>query len=432
MNGATGLEMISSAVVSADYLSITFHLKRPFVPFLSWWVDGWQAPLPAHHFSSLAPGQILKSPDNLNPQVVSGPFMMAERVPGDHYTLVRNPNYYLAREGLPYLDKLVFRIATGDAIVKDLQAGAIDSAWFLPVEKWQTYQRLTNYTLIPPPTSAEFEALFFNFHNQILASHLEVRQAMAMAIDQQALITQARHGFATPLCTDHPSALHPGYDPDATFGCPVFDLTLANQLLDDHGWVKGADGVRTRGGQRLEFEYSTQAGNAWRSADEAILERDFLAIGIKLDIQNYSEETLFGSFLYGGTPPSPPTGAVTGRFDIAEWQDSYGYDPDDSSDFACDQVPSVANHFSGANLGSYCNPALDKLFAQELATPDAGVRQQLFEQMHQIYLTDLPFITLFSPLDLAMVRKGTHNYQPSPIAGETVNIWQWWCDRGKC
>ena len=425
-NGATGLELISSADVSADHLSITFHLKRPYVPFLQFWVDGWQAPLPAHHFSALAPGQILKSPDNLNPQVVSGPFMMAERVPGDHYTLVRNPRYYRAGEGLPYLDKLVFRIATPDAIVKDLQAGAIDSAWFLDLEQWQTYQRLTNYTLTTPPSSADFEALFFNFHNQILASHLEVRQAMAMAIDQQALITQARHGFATPLCTDHGSAYHPGYDPDAVVSCPVFDLTLANQLLSDHGWVKGADGVRTRGGQRLEFEYSTSAGNPWRSADEAILQRDFLAIGIKLDIQNYSPDTFFSSFLPGGKP-SPPTGAVTGRFDIAEYEDNYGYDPDDSGLLSCDQFPP-----SGGNFGFYCNPALDKLFAQELATADSGVRQQLFGQIHQIYLTDFPFITLFSPLTLAIVRKGTHNYQPSPIAGETVNIWQWWCDHGKC
>ncbi len=34
--------------------------------------------------------------------------MMSESVPGDHYTVVRNPRYYLAREGLPFLDKVVF------------------------------------------------------------------------------------------------------------------------------------------------------------------------------------------------------------------------------------------------------------------------------------------------------------------------------------
>jgi peptide/nickel transport system substrate-binding protein len=228
-----GLNMISKTDVSADHLLITFHLKRPFAPFLSYWVDGLMAPLPAHHFSTMAPEQILKSPDNLNPQITSGPFMMAESVPGDHYTLVRNPRYYRASEGLPYLDKVIFRlVADNDAILKDLQQGSLDSAWSLDVRKLPQYQHLTAYTLVSPLTSSEFEALWFNFHNTVLTSHQEVRQAMAMAVDQQALI-KARYGLAQPSCTDHGSALHPGYDPFAP--CPVFDLAAANKLLDDNG-----------------------------------------------------------------------------------------------------------------------------------------------------------------------------------------------------
>src|ERR1051326_6391640 len=83
---------------------------------------------------------------------------------GDRYTLVRTPRYYRASEGLPYLDKLVFRIGSRDAIPKDLQAGTITSAWLLDYNK--EYQRLTNYILTPTLTSNEFEGLFFNFHNR--------------------------------------------------------------------------------------------------------------------------------------------------------------------------------------------------------------------------------------------------------------------------
>ena len=53
-------------------------------------------------------------------------------------------------------------------------------------------------------------------------------------------------------------------------------------------------------------------------------------------------------------------------------------------------------------------------------------------QIHHVYLTDFPFISLYFPLDVAVVRKGIHNYQPSPFTGETINIWEWWCDNGKC
>jgi peptide/nickel transport system substrate-binding protein len=428
-----GLNLITSADVSADYLSITFHLKRPFVPFLAdLWVDGIMAPLPAHHFSSMAPEAILNSPDNLNPQVTSGPFMMSESVPGKHYTLVRNPRYYRAREGLPYLDKVMFRIPSGDeaTILQDLQAGTIDSTRWPDVTHLQAYQRLRDYTIVTTPTNGNFEALYFNFHNTVLASHLEVRQAMAMAIDQQAVIQQGLLGFGEVLCDDHPSAYRPGWQAGDPF-CPEFNPAAANKLLDDNGWVRGADGVRTRGGQRLEFEYST-ASNGWRPHVEAIVQRNLQAIGIKLDIQNYPGDTFFGPFLTGGKA-SPPTGAVAGRYDIAEWSNNFGYDPDDSSLLSCDQIPSAANNFSGGNRTFYCNPALDALYKQELATTDPGVRQHVFEQLHQIYLTDFPFVTLFGgPTWPAIVRKGTHNYQLSPFRFGPTNIWEWWCDNGKC
>ncbi len=423
---STGFNLITSAEVSPDNLSIIFHLKQPFSPFVSVWTDGLMAPLPAHHFMGVAPDKVLTSPDNLNPSVTSGPFMMKESKPGDHYTVVRNPNYYRASEGLPYLDSVVFRVVTSqDTILKDLQAGTIDSAWFLDVTKLIAYQRLTNYTLSANPNASEFEAMYFNFKNKILGSHPEVRQAMAMAVDHQALIDTARRGEAAPLCTDHPKAYVPGYQPDAP--CPKFDPTAANALLDQMGWVKGADGVRTKAGMRLEFQYSTTANNLWRADDELILQSAFKAIGVKIDIQNYPASTFFGTFLGGGNA-SPPTGAVAGRDDLQEYEDSFTYDADDSSLFACNQFPPT-----GSNFAFYCNPALDKLFTAEQATADPTARQQVFNQIHQIYLTDFPFIVLYGPEDIAMHKNTVHNYTPGPEgASETVNIWNWWCDGGTC
>jgi ABC-type transport system substrate-binding protein/serine/threonine protein kinase len=414
----------SSSEVSPDHLSITFHFKQPFVPFLALWVDGASAPLPAHHFSQVAPQAILKSADLLNPQVVSGPFMMAESVPGDHYTLVRNPNYYRASEGLPYLDKVIIRIAkrTAADVLKDLQAGSIDSYDDYNVQNVSTnpqaFQQFTHYTLVTPPTSAAFLGLFFNLANTVLATHREVRQAMAMAIDHQALIATVVHGFAEPICSDHGSFYHPGYDPYTN--CPPADPAATNKLLDDNGWVKGEDGVRTKGQQRLEFMLSTDDERPVRLANEVLVQHELSAIGIKLDIQNYDGATVLDSLL--SAPASPPSGAVAGRDDITEFSSQgWGYDPDDSGLFSC-----------APQWPRYCNPALDALYQQEQETADPGLRQQIFSQIHHIYLTDVPFIPLYFPLDVAVVRKGTHNYQPSPLVGETVNIWEWWCDNGKC
>jgi len=412
---------IASADVSSDNLSITFHLKTPFVSFVSQWADASAAPLPAHHFSSMDPAAVIKSPDNLNPSVTSGPFMMSESKPGDHYTLVRNPKYYLASQGLPYLDKVVWRIVPDqNTILKDVQSGSVDSAWFLDVSKALAYEQLSDYTTIGDgggtgTNSYSWEAIWINFNNKILGGNPEVRQAMSMAVDQQSLIQVARRGFAGTRCQDHPALQVPGYT--ASLPCPKFDLAAANALLDEHGWVKGADGVRSKNGQRLEFQYSTTAGNLWRNDDQLINQQNFLKIGIKLDIMNYPASTFFGSFLPAGVP---------GKYDIAEFAESGAYDPDNSILLTC------AEKGTG-NFAFYCNPQMEALQKQQLSTGDSTARKTAFEGINQLEVTDVPFIVEFSSPDLAVYHKGTHNYLPSAVGiGSSENIWLWWCDGGTC
>jgi ABC-type transport system substrate-binding protein len=156
-----------------------------------------------------------------------------------------------------------------------------------------------------------------------------------------------------------------------------------------------------------------------------MIQHNLQAIGIKLDIENYPFGIFLNSFLPGGKA-SPPSGAVAGRYDIAESAQGFLYDADDSFLFGCNQLLPI-----GENTEFYCNHALDALYQQELATVDVGARQQVFRQIHEIYLTQFPFITLYSLTSLSIVRKGTHNYLPSAL-DPFLNSWQWWCDGGKC
>jgi peptide/nickel transport system substrate-binding protein len=207
----------------------------------------------------------------------------------------------------------------------------------------------------------------------------------------------------------------PGYT--ASLACPKFDLAAANQLLASHGWVMGADGVRSKNGQRLEFQYSTTAGNLWRSDDQLINQANFLKIGIKLDIMNYPASTFFGSLLPAGVP---------GKYDIAEFAESGAYDPDNSVLLTCAEK-------GIANFAFYCNPQMEALQKQQLSTGDSTARKAAFDGINQLEVTDVPFIVEFSSPDLAVYHKGTHNYLPSAVGvGSTENIWLWWCDGGTC
>ncbi len=414
-----GVADIASAAVSTDNLSITFTLKAPLVSFVSQWSD--TGLMPAHHYASMDPATITKSADNLNPSVTNGPFMMSESKPGDHYTIVRNPKYYQAAQGLPYLDKVVFKITPDqNTILKDLQAGSVDSSWFLNVANALAYAKLNNYTVVADGggtggNSYSWEGLWFNFHNKTLANNPEVRKAIAMATDQQTLIDVARRGLGGKRCQDHPSVQVPGYT--ANLSCPQLtpDFNGANTLLKQNGWVMGSDGVYTKNGQRLEFQYSTTANNLWRSDDQLINKANFLKIGIKVNIQNYPASTFFGSILITAKP---------GVYDIAEFASSGSIDPDNAS--------SLQTGATG-NLAYYSSAQMDALLKQEQSTGDPAARQKAFDAINQLEVTDFPFVLEFSAPNVAIHIKGTNNYAPSAIGiGETINIWDWWCNNGTC
>ncbi|HEY0754497.1 MAG TPA: peptide ABC transporter substrate-binding protein [Ktedonobacteraceae bacterium] len=418
----SGFADVVSTDVSADNLSLTMHLDKPIGPFVANFVDANPGtPLPMHVFSSMKPADILKTPDGQLPHVTSGPFMIdqANSTSQQVYTVVRNPNYYQA--GLPYLDKIVFRIANDpDTILKDAQAGQITSSWFIDISKIDAYKAIPGYTAAPDKVSAGFEALWMNENNPALKD-VNVRHAIALAIDHDKLISVARNGLATKLCTDHPSSVVPGYQANAP--CPAFDPAAANTLLDQSGWVKGSDGVRAKGALRLDFKYTTTT-LAWRKTDQVIVQQDLQAIGIKTTLVNQPGSTFFSTTLPQGVP---------GVYDIGEFEQTFSYDADDSGNLQCSAIPTKANSYAGGNYAFYCNKTADALFNQELSTTDPAVRQDAFNKLHQIYLTDFPFITEYAPVDATIVKNTAHNYASGPEgAQETVNVWNWWCTAGTC
>ncbi len=61
--------------------------------------------------------------------VGTGPFMFKEWVPGDHVTLVKNPDYWDKAAGGPYLDQITFKpIADTTATLNAIQSGDVDLA----------------------------------------------------------------------------------------------------------------------------------------------------------------------------------------------------------------------------------------------------------------------------------------------------------------
>jgi peptide/nickel transport system substrate-binding protein len=407
VNSTLGLDQIQSATVSADKLSITFHLKSPYAPFISTWTDQ-DMPLPQHVLGKMTAKQLNTSAFTNVPTVSSGPFKVVARKTGDSITEVRNPNYY--QKGKPYLDKLIFRIiADYTAQINALRAGEIDCGWFLDVSQTSTLQHLNGYTFVAAASkTANVEEALLNLKNPFFQD-VRVRQALEYAIDRPSMVKDVRHGNAVMAGADESPAMWSYSAADAK---PYpFDPTKAGKLLDAAGWKMGSDGLRHKDGKTFSIRYSTTANNTWRAQDEAIVQQDLKNVGIDVRIVNYPASTYFGTILPGG------------KYDIGEFENGSAYDPDTIlvGAFRSDQLPP-----RGANWGHYLNPAYDKLAHEEETTSDVQKRKAALGKIQAILNHDMPALWLYHPPDVAEHRNTLHNYAPAPFSSETWNTWDWY------
>ena len=397
-----------STLKAMDATTVTFTMKSVYVPLVAQqFADPNLAPMPKHIFGSMAPGAILKSDENFKPSVASGPFMISDRVKGDHINVVKNPHYWQASAGYPYLNGINFKIITDSStVLTALQSGSIDTSWFLDTTKVDSYHQVKGYTLYNDKYPATFEEILFNLHNPILAD-LQVRKAISMAVDIDTIIKQVLAGTGGRTCDEDVGT----FAHEASLSCYKFDPNQAKSILAADGWTPGPDSYLQKNGQTLELRWSTTASNARRQQGEEIGQQNLKDIGIKIDIVNYPADTWFGTEL------------PTGNFDIGEFANSLGYDPDNGSTWLSTET--AAN--GGSNYGFYSSAKVDQDLKTEETSPDQTTRLNAFKDFHQQLLTDLPVVYLYSFGDLAMARNTVHNYNISALGpSESWNCWEWW------
>ena len=137
----------------------------------------------------------------------TGPFMFSERRPGDSITLVRNDNYW----GEPAaLERATFRyIADPTAALAALQAGDVDVFPNFPApETVSILESDPRFDVVVGAT--EGETILTMNNSKPPLDDVRVREAVAHAIDRQAVIDGAMFGFGTPIGTFWPPS-HPDY-----------------------------------------------------------------------------------------------------------------------------------------------------------------------------------------------------------------------------
>lgn len=310
---------------------------------------------------------------NLHP-IGSGPYVLSNWVQGSQVVLKANDNYWAGKPPYPTVEFRTVPVAASR--VADLKSGAADIALELGPDNATQISGSPNLKVIAAPTE-RIADLYMNSLNGPTAS-LQVRQAIAYAINYPSIITNLEHGYAKPV----KEVLTP-----ASFGytnsVPGFqyDPAKAKQLLagtnDPH--------------PTLVFPTSPSFSSAVVQAIQADLE----AVGFNVQIVTTNQPT----FLKKIQSPTHNWGSI--RYGI--WSCS-----------CLDADGTIYPLFhTGSIWSSYSNPAFDQLVNNARTTLDTAQRKQDYREAFAILQKDVPAIGLWQYYSIDGV-KSNISWNPGP------------------
>jgi peptide/nickel transport system substrate-binding protein len=344
--------------------------------------------LPAHIWSEFAEGSATAEFENLA-MIGSGPFKMQEYQQNEFVHLVANPEHF---QSPPQIDEVIFQsFGNEDALVQALQTGQVDMITEMPNTAVPTLNRAENVTVVTgAPLGPSVRDIIFNQlapencptddgglctgHPALLDRN--VRLALAHATDKQNIIDVAMLGLAEPGLTLVASGQAYWYNDQIEDY--AFDTALANQILDDGGYLDtDGDGIRELpdGSRPLTFrlQWANDIPEAPRIAE--LLGQSWGEIGVKTEPQAVDPDALTSAC------------CPAFDFDIIIWGWSWGPDPNDPLGvMRTDQIP------TGSSETGYANPEFDALYDQQAVELDPEKRRELVFQMQQIVFDDVVYI----------------------------------------
>ncbi|MGI8836064.1 MAG: ABC transporter substrate-binding protein [Pyrinomonadaceae bacterium] len=390
-------------VSTPDAHTVVFEFKRPYAVFLQL-IDASNAPvMPKHLYDGTDP---LTNPHNTNP-VGSGPFKLQEWLKGDHLTLVKNERYFKA--GKPYLDRIVYKVMpTGALATIAFERGEVD---YLLGASPLDITRLKNMPGVVVSDKgregfATVETLIPNMTRAPL-SDLRVRRAIAHAIDKQFLVDKLLFGQGIAATGPVSHMLAWAYNPNVEKY--EHNVALANQLLDETGQQRGADGTRFH----VKFVHAASYAKVAEALRDQLRE-----VGIAVDLQ-HMEFAAAVDAVY-----------IKKDFDLGFASFENGPDPDIGVKRTV--VSSNIGPIPFSNGAGYRNPRVDELFTLAASELDKQKRAAYYFEAQDILVKDLPYFWLYEPNSSAAYRTGLHGmYEWSAKSNIYFAQDAWWADGGR-
>lgn len=274
----------------------------------------------------------------------TGPYTLTEAVPGDHYTYAIRKGYTwgpngatTATTGMPATIQVKI-VPNETTAANQLLSGALNAAAVIGPDA----ARLEAAKLDHDDAAAIVGEQWYNHDKAHATSDPAVREALTKALDLaqlQKVITSDRGGPATQLAVVAPSGCTGSSVGDAS----AADTAAAESALDAAGWVKGADGVRAKGGKplSLSFIYDSSLGSGGSAAAELAVAA-WKKVGVEVKAKQLDENGVVNA-MFG-----------TGNWDVS-WEPLNINTPEQGVPFF--SGPSVKD--GGNNMASIVNAGYD-------------------------------------------------------------------------
>ena len=336
----------------------------------------------------------------LNPNG-TGRYKLVEHVRGDRLVLERNPSFWGEQ---PIVEKVTFKPITNEGTrTANMLSGAVDLVVNVPVRDVKMLEKNKNVTVIAQPG---LRAIYLNMAGwsdtpskdakMPLKSpdgsnpfkDIRVREAMYRAINIDEIVEKIMNGFAKPMATYSPEGYN-GFNPDVKR--LAYDPALAEKLLDEAGYKRQSDGYR--------FEVTLDAPNDRYINDGPVataIAGYFEKVGIKVN-PNLMSRSVFFSYISTTNKAGDNT-----HLCMTGWTDSGG----ESALIGLDMLYSITQNgevkpgYGGVNRGFYCNPEVDKLVDEAIATGDPAQRGEIMKKAWQLAADDVSYIPLYFEVDL--------------------------------
>lgn len=358
-------------VKKIDDHTIEFTYSKPY--FMALGFVGGIPILPKHIFEKEK--DFNRHPAGRAP-IGNGPYKFAEWKTGKHLLLKRNENYW-DKENTPEIEEIRFKIIPDDTVsLQALKKGEIDLTSLRPIQ-WvrQTgSEKFNNKFAKHEYYTPSYRFIGWNLRKPQFQDK-RVRKALTHLVNRRAVLDKLEYGLGK--ITTGPFWVF-GYDYNQDISPIPFDPEAAKKLLDEAGWIdEDGDGIREKGGEKLEFTFLIPAGADLYTRLATIMKQDFEKAGIAMDIRTMEWATFVQHL-------------NSRQFDAVALAWSFDFDQDPY------QVWHSSQSEQGSNFVGFQNKEADRLIEEARRTFDQEKRGKLYKRFHEIVHEEQPYTFLYS------------------------------------